>query len=185
MSTSVPRQFGSIDEPQTYSALWMTGCVMRRHVRDGKFQVSCFLCLGGCELLIPSHCYKFVKLLLLHTGKMKLTSTTLCLTAGLATCMADSERPVIDREKIVRAFNPRRTASSEETPLQVGNGDFAFGVDVTGLQTFKPFATLSNWGWHEFPLPTTSGQTSPAGESSCRAWRKGEEDAKRTCSSAF
>ncbi|KAI1781171.1 Six-hairpin glycosidase-like protein [Hypoxylon cercidicola] len=66
----------------------------------------------------------------------------------------------IDRRHVVRSFNPRRNASSETTPLQVGNGNFAFGVDVTGLQTFSPFATMSTWGWHNFSLPTTSGQTS-------------------------
>ncbi|KAI0187158.1 Six-hairpin glycosidase-like protein [Xylaria flabelliformis] len=66
----------------------------------------------------------------------------------------------IDRRAIVRRFNPRRNASSATTPLQVGNGNFAFGVDVTGLQTFSPFATMSTWGWHNFSLPTTPGQTS-------------------------
>ncbi|KAI2631892.1 Six-hairpin glycosidase-like protein [Hypoxylon sp. NC1633] len=66
----------------------------------------------------------------------------------------------IDRKKVVRSFNPRRNASSQITPLQVGNGNFAFGVDVTGLQTFSPFATMSTWGWHNFSLPTTTGQTS-------------------------
>ena len=69
----------------------------------------------------------------------------------------------IDRERIVRSFNPRRTASSDETPLQVGNGNFAFGADVTGLQTFRPFATMSTLGWHSFPLPTEPGQSSPEG----------------------
>ncbi|KAI0439769.1 Six-hairpin glycosidase-like protein [Xylaria telfairii] len=66
----------------------------------------------------------------------------------------------IDRRAIVRKFNPRRNASSTTTPLQVGNGNFAFGVDITGLQTFSPFATMSTWGWHNFSLPTTPGQTS-------------------------
>ncbi|KAI0809371.1 Six-hairpin glycosidase-like protein [Xylaria sp. FL0064] len=66
----------------------------------------------------------------------------------------------IDRRAVVQAFNPRRNASSATTPLQVGNGNFAFGVDVTGLQTFSPFATMSTWGWHNFSLPTTPGQTS-------------------------
>ncbi|KAH8678072.1 Six-hairpin glycosidase-like protein [Xylariales sp. PMI_506] len=72
-----------------------------------------------------------------------------------------SATPAINREKVVRQFNPRRYASSSTTPLQVGNGNFAFGVDITGLQTFEPFATLSTWGWHNFSLPTTPGQTSP------------------------
>jgi len=34
----------------------------------------------------------------------------------------------------------------------VGNGEIAFGVDVTGLQTFYG-NTMSHWGWHSFPLP--------------------------------
>ncbi|KAI1855139.1 hypothetical protein JX266_000004 [Neoarthrinium moseri] len=66
----------------------------------------------------------------------------------------------IDRRKVVQQFNPHRNASSDTTPLQVGNGNFAFGIDVTGLQTFQPFGTLSTWGWHNFSLPTTEGQTS-------------------------
>ncbi|KAI1343941.1 Six-hairpin glycosidase-like protein [Xylariaceae sp. FL0016] len=66
----------------------------------------------------------------------------------------------IDRRRVVRSFNPSRNASSSTTPLQVGNGNFAFGVDITGLQTFSPFATMSTWGWHNFSLPTTEGQTS-------------------------
>ncbi len=38
--------------------------------------------------------------------------------------------------------------------MQVGNGNFAFGADVTGLQTFLPYAILSSWGWKNdsFPL---------------------------------
>ncbi|KAF7940581.1 uncharacterized protein EAE98_000708 [Botrytis deweyae] len=66
---------------------------------------------------------------------------------------------LINRKQVVEAFNPRRNASSRIT-LQVGNGNFAFGVDVTGLQTFTSFATLSSWGWHNFSLPTAANQTS-------------------------
>jgi hypothetical protein len=46
--------------------------------------------------------------------------------------------------------------------MQVGNGNFAFGVDVTGLQTFYPFGTLSSWGWHNFSLPNATAQNSPS-----------------------
>ncbi|KAI1173177.1 Six-hairpin glycosidase-like protein [Nemania sp. FL0916] len=81
----------------------------------------------------------------------------LCIPSAAA---ASSSHPRIDRRAVVRSFNPRRNASSATTPLQVGNGNFAFGVDVTGLQTFSPFATMSTWGWHNFSLPTTPGQTS-------------------------
>lgn len=67
----------------------------------------------------------------------------------------------IDRQAIVSHFNPTRNASSVTTPFQVGNGNFAFGADITGLQTFLPYNTLSSWGWHNMSLPTTAGQTSP------------------------
>lgn len=76
---------------------------------------------------------------------------------------ADESVTKIDRRRIVQQFNPHRYISSNTTPLQVGNGNFAFGTDITGLQTFKPFATLSTWGWHNFSLPTTPGQTSVEG----------------------
>ncbi|KAF3386996.1 hypothetical protein F1880_000071 [Penicillium rolfsii] len=65
------------------------------------------------------------------------------------------------RSRIVKSLNVRRNVSSNSTPLQVGNGNFAFGADITGLQTFAPFAIMSTWGWHNFSLPTTAGQTSP------------------------
>ncbi|KAK7054663.1 hypothetical protein VNI00_003126 [Paramarasmius palmivorus] len=37
--------------------------------------------------------------------------------------------------------------------MQVGNGNFAFGADVTGMQTFQPFAIMSSWGWKNDSLP--------------------------------
>lgn len=83
---------------------------------------------------------------------------------SLYTLFVSATNYQIDRKAVVRSFNPRRNVSSNTTPLQVGNGNFAFGVDVTGLQTFKPFATMSTWGWHNFSLPTTPGQTSVEGE---------------------
>jgi protein-glucosylgalactosylhydroxylysine glucosidase len=46
------------------------------------------------------------------------------------------------------------------SPLTVGNGEFAFTADVTGLQTFAeayeetiPLGTLAQWGWHTAPNP--------------------------------
>lgn len=70
----------------------------------------------------------------------------------------------IQRRTVVERFNVRRNESSDSTPLQVGNGNFAFGADVTGLQTFQPFAIMSTWGWHNFSLPTTPNHTSVHGE---------------------
>ncbi|KAJ6598299.1 Six-hairpin glycosidase-like protein [Mycena vulgaris] len=59
----------------------------------------------------------------------------------------------IDRHALVTRYNPTRNASSATTPMQVGNGNFAFGADITGLQTFQPWAILSTWGWKNDSLP--------------------------------
>ena len=51
---------------------------------------------------------------------------------------------------MVRSFDPRAC-------LSVGNGEFAFTADASGLQTFPeiynviPLCTQSQWGWHSFP----------------------------------
>jgi len=64
----------------------------------------------------------------------------------------------IDRHAVVSRYNPHRNASSQTTPIQVGNGNFAFGADVTGLQTFLPYATMSSWGWKNDSLPAGKTQ---------------------------
>ena len=58
----------------------------------------------------------------------------------------------IDREVLVRRHDVVTTRTDPKSPAQVGNGEFAFGVDITGLQTFVPFNTIAQWGWHSFPL---------------------------------
>lgn len=66
----------------------------------------------------------------------------------------------IDREALVRRHAPTLTSLDAEAPLTVGNGEFAFTADATGLQTFPelytdtiPLGTLSQWGWHSAPNP--------------------------------
>ncbi|KAG6877943.1 hypothetical protein C0993_001801 [Termitomyces sp. T159_Od127] len=61
----------------------------------------------------------------------------------------------INRQSLVVRFNPIRDGSAlnATTPMQVGNGNFAFGADVTGLQTLLPFAIMSSWGWKNDTLP--------------------------------
>lgn len=74
----------------------------------------------------------------------------LCLTAFLPLSVVGEP---IDREAVVKRHRVCTTGTLLKSPAQVGNGKFAFGMDITGLQTFIPFNTLSDWSWHSFPLP--------------------------------
>ncbi len=47
-----------------------------------------------------------------------------------------SDEQKIDREALVNRNNPHVTEIDTMASLTVGNGEFAFTVDVTGLQTF-------------------------------------------------
>ena len=75
--------------------------------------------------------------------------------AGLA-AQAAGER--LDRRPVVERHNPVLRGFDGRSPLSVGNGELAFTVDTTGLQTFPrlydsgmPLCTLSQWGWHTAP----------------------------------
>ena len=64
--------------------------------------------------------------------------------------------PLVSRHDVVV------TNFDVNNPLSVGNGQFCFTVDATGLQTFPeafnetiPLGTLSDWGWHT--IPNTNG----------------------------
>lgn len=73
----------------------------------------------------------------------------------------------IDRRSVVRRHNPRLSEWDPLSPFTVGNGEFAFTADVTGLQTFgplherptpggraaMPLGTQSQWGYHWAPNP--------------------------------
>ena len=84
--------------------------------------------------------------------------------AAAPVALAAQSAPRIDRRAVVSRHNPTLTAIDPRSPLSVGNGEFAFTADVTGLQTFPrlydnrmPLCTMSQWGWHTIPNP--SGQT--------------------------
>ena len=61
----------------------------------------------------------------------------------------------IDRQALVTRHNPVIRKLDVDAPLTVGNGGFAFGADITGLQTFAehyhrwgvPVETESRWCW--------------------------------------
>jgi len=77
----------------------------------------------------------------------------------------------IDRNSVVGRHDIHLTAPSRGLVVSVGDGDFAFTADITGLQTFTDFhhvsptgdprggdrvtntCTMSTWGWHEEPNP--------------------------------
>jgi hypothetical protein len=95
-------------------------------------------------------------------------STTICLLlvcwipAGTATpATGDSEHAgLLDRHALVTRHNAVLRKPDPLTPLSVGNGEFAFTADITGLQTFPdyyeqgvPLCTQSQWGWHSLPNP--------------------------------
>ena len=82
--------------------------------------------------------------------------------------MPHADRP-IDRRAVVQRHDVTLTVPDPESVLTVGNGDFAYTCDITGMQTFTTFhdqataimqggaaintATMSTWGWHEMPNP--------------------------------
>ena len=66
----------------------------------------------------------------------------------------------IDRNALVQRNSPNIKQFDRLSSLSVGNGNFAYTVDATGLQTFPelyatgvPLGTQSQWGWHNFPNP--------------------------------
>ena len=67
-------------------------------------------------------------------------------------------RPPIDRKALLARHKVVQKRPDWLTPLSVGNGEFAFTADVTGLQTFPEFhqtgmllQTMSQWSWHATP----------------------------------
>lgn len=64
----------------------------------------------------------------------------------------------IDRKAVVQRHNVIINRIDSLESLSVGNGNFAFTVDATGMQNFPesyakgvPLGTQSVWGWHSFP----------------------------------
>jgi hypothetical protein len=65
----------------------------------------------------------------------------------------------IDRFALVSGHNVILHEADPLAPLTVGNGDFAYTADITGMQCLAdyyykngiPLETLSTWAWHAFP----------------------------------
>ncbi|MDB5191386.1 MAG: hypothetical protein JWQ96_949 [Segetibacter sp.] len=74
----------------------------------------------------------------------------------------------INRQALVSRHNVYNTNVDSLSSLSVGNGRFAFTVDVTSLQSFPhvyakgvPLSKQSEWGWHSF-IDTVGYKREPA-----------------------
>jgi len=85
-----------------------------------------------------------------------------CALWGAASSFAQTvtTNTPIDRHALVTRHNIVVHTIDPNGAMAVGNGDFAFNFDVTGLQSFPdyyaktmPIGILSDWGWHSFPNP--------------------------------
>ena len=82
-----------------------------------------------------------------------------CSVFILFACNAQKQTH-IDRKALVNRNNPHVNSFDSLASFTVGNGEFAYTVDATGLQTFPqkytqgvPLGTQSQWGWHSFANP--------------------------------
>jgi hypothetical protein len=87
------------------------------------------------------------------------SKTKLFLIAlAFVACQPAKKTEKIDRLALVTRNNVVLEQPDTLASLSVGNGNFAFTTDITGLQTFYKeyensvtLGTQSNWGWHTFP----------------------------------
>jgi hypothetical protein len=84
----------------------------------------------------------------------------ICVILSAHLALAADDAAPIDRKAVVSRHNVIVHDIDPNGTMAVGNGDFAFNFDITGLQSFPeyyektmPLGILSNWGWHRFPNP--------------------------------
>ena len=82
----------------------------------------------------------------------------LVLLGVLCAVVVPSMSQKINRLELVSRHNVKINKIDSLSSLSVGNGNFAFTVDATGMQSFPyayangvPLGTQSVWGWHSFP----------------------------------
>ena len=88
-----------------------------------------------------------MKIIPLLLASQLFTSTTRVYPNDARTLAGDGR---IDRHALVTRHNITWDDLSGRLPL--GNGEFCFTADGTGLQTFGG-NSMAHWAWHSFPLP--------------------------------
>jgi hypothetical protein len=79
--------------------------------------------------------------------------------AFIAAAVISVSAQSIDRYALVSRHNVKLDSVDALSPLSVGNGDFAYTADVTGMQSLGeyyykngiPLETMCTWAWHSFP----------------------------------
>jgi hypothetical protein len=91
-------------------------------------------------------------------GYLQTVPAILLISFLMITCRGEERNEAIDRYALVHRHIPQIVTIDSLSPLSAGNGEFAFTVDVTGLQTIPgcydsgiPLVTQSQWGWHTIP----------------------------------
>jgi protein-glucosylgalactosylhydroxylysine glucosidase len=95
----------------------------------------------------------------MRTARLVLSALICLCVPSLASAQKGSDAR-IDRHALVTRHNIEVHTLDPNGAMAVGNGDFAFNFDVTGLQSFPeyyaktmPVGILSDWGWHSFSNP--------------------------------
>ena len=78
-------------------------------------------------------------------GLISLCLATALTLQGVDAVCAESGKVSIDRKAVVSRHDISISATLPQSPGQVGNGKFAFGLDISGLQSFVPFYMISEW----------------------------------------
>ena len=95
-----------------------------------------------------------------HRSLFTLAVFVSSLVAGPMFCQVAPANGPIDRHALVSRHNIVTHQPDPMGAMGIGNGDFAYNFDVTGMQSFPeyyaktmPIGILSSWGWHSFPNP--------------------------------
>ena len=88
------------------------------------------------------------------TNRVFLSCVFLLAFCSLAIYAQQVPYGTIDRKAVVTRHNLILKDPQSAGPTQVGNGEFAYGFDITEMQTFNDqFTTMSYWGWHSTEPP--------------------------------